>query len=83
MNTQVFQDFSLYPLKKYINSGIKATINTDNRTVSDTNYEKEIEFLGKFTPLTIYEIKISNLNAIEGAFISREEKDELIKRLNS
>ena len=83
MNTQVFQDFSLYPLKKYINSGIKATINTDNRTVSDTNYEKEIEFLGKLTPLTIEEIKISNLNAIEGAFISREEKDELIKRLNS
>lgn len=83
MNTQVFRDFSIYPLKNYIDSGIKATINTDNRTVSDTNYQKEINFLDRYTPLTVDEIKLSNINAIEGAFISKEEKNELIKRLNS
>lgn len=83
MNTQVFRDFSIYPLKKYIDNGVKATINTDNRTVSDTNYQKEIEFLDRYTPLTIEEIKLSNLNAVEGAFISKTEKEELIKRLNS
>lgn len=83
MNTQVFRDFSVYPLKYYLDSGIKATINTDNRTVSDTNYQKEINFLDRYTPLTVDEIKLSNINAIEGAFISKEEKNELIKRLNS
>lgn len=80
-NTQVFHDFHDYPLKTYLNSGIKATINTDNRTVSDTNYEREINFLEKYTPLTLEEIKLANINAVEGAFISEEEKKELIKKL--
>jgi adenosine deaminase len=82
MNTQVFRDFSIYPLKNYIDSGIKATINTDNRTVSDTNYQKEINFLDRYTPLTLEEIYLANKNAIKGAFISKEEKKELLKKLN-
>lgn len=80
-NTNVFKDFKDYPLKNYLNSGVKATINTDNRTVSDTNYQKEINFLDRFTPLSLEEIKTSNINAINGAFISQEEKEELLKLL--
>lgn len=80
-NTNVFDDFTNYPLKKYIADGVRATLNTDNRTVSNTNYQKEIDFLDRFTPLTIEEIMISNNNAIEGAFITREEKDELLTKL--
>lgn len=82
INTQIFHDFHDYPLKTYLNNGLKATINTDNRTVSNTNYQKEIDFLEKYTPLTLEEIYLANKNAIEGAFISKEEKEELLKKLN-
>ncbi len=82
LNTQIFHDFHDYPLKTYLNNGLKATINTDNRTVSNTNYQKEIDFLEKYTPLTLEEIYLANKNAIEGAFISKEEKEELLKKLN-
>ncbi len=82
LNTQIFHDFHDYPLKTYLNNGLKATINTDNRTVSNTNYQKEIDFLEKYTPLTLEEIYLANKNAIEGAFISKEEKKELLKKLN-
>lgn len=81
LNTHVFKDFKEYPLKSYLNNGIKATINTDNRTVSDTNYQKEIDFLERYTSLTLDEIKLANKNAIEGAFISEEQKIELLKKL--
>jgi len=81
LNTQIFKDFHDYPLKNYLNEGLKATINSDNRTVSDTNYQKEIDFLEKFTPLSLEEIKLANKNALEGAFISKHEKEQLIKRL--
>ncbi len=82
LNTQIFHDFHDFPLKTYLNNGLKATINTDNRTVSNTNYQKEIDFLEKYTPLTLEEIYLANKNAIEGAFISKEEKEELLKKLN-
>lgn len=82
LNTQIFNDFHDYPLKTYLNTGLMATINTDNRTVSDTNYQKEIDFLEKYTPLTLEEIYLANRNAVEGAFISKEEKEELLKKLN-
>ena len=81
LNTHIFKDFHEYPLKTYLNEGLKATINTDNRTVSDTNYQKEIDFLERYTPLSLDEIKLANKNAVEGAFISKEEKEQLIKRL--
>lgn len=82
LNTQIFHDFHDYPLKTYLNEGLKATINTDNRTVSDTNYQREIDFLEKYTPLSLEEIYLANRNAVEGAFISNEEKEELLKKLN-
>lgn len=81
LNTQIFEDFHDYPLKFYLNEGLKATINTDNRTVSNTCYQKEIDFLNSYTPLTIDEILLANKNAIEGAFITESEKKELYKKL--
>lgn len=81
LNTQIFRDFHDYPLKTYLNEGIKATINTDNRTVSNTCYQKEVDFLEKYTPLTFDEIMLANRNAIDGAFITETEKKELYKKL--
>jgi len=81
-NTQAIPDFYKYPLKKYIQEGLKACLNTDNRTVSNTNYIKELEFLDKFNPLNEEEIKMASKNAIEGAFIGEIRKLELLKKLD-
>lgn len=82
MNTQIFDDFYEYPFKNYLNKGIKVTINTDNRTVSNTNFKKEIEVLEKYNSIDKNEIIKSIKNSIYGAFISDKEKDILLKKLD-
>ena len=79
--TNALEDFKKYPLKSYLDYGLKVCLNTDNKTVSNTNYNKEIEFLEAYTPLTEEDICRMSENAIRGAFISREEKERLLKKL--
>ncbi len=81
-DTNAIEDFYKYPLKDYVNEDILACLNTDNRTVSNTNYVKELEFLEKYRPMEEREIKLFTLNAIKGAFISEYEKGKLIEKLN-
>lgn len=76
-DTGAIEDFSKYPILFYLNRGISVSLNTDNRTVSNTNYNKEVEFLKKWLPLKLDDIKKFNLNAIEAAFISDKEKQYL------
>ncbi|MBN2618567.1 MAG: adenosine deaminase [Spirochaetales bacterium] len=80
-NTNAIIDFDKYPLREYLDLGLNVTLNSDNRTVSNTNFNKEIEFLRKHIRLTDKDILKMNINAINSAFISDEEKIELIKLL--
>lgn len=80
-HTRAIEDFDKYPLKDYLQDGIRATLNTDNRTVSDTNYVKELEFLDRHRALSDEEILKCSVNAVMGAFISEERKAELISKL--
>lgn len=43
--TKAIRDWSDYPLKNYMDAGIKVSINTDNRTVSNTTLTKELEII--------------------------------------
>lgn len=44
-HTKAISDWSDYPLKDYMDAGIKVSINTDNRTVSNTTLTKELEII--------------------------------------
>ena len=57
------------------------TINTDNRTVSNTNLNREYELLKDTFGFTDEDFLQFNMNAIEAAFISDDEKEELRKEL--
>lgn len=69
-----------HPIKMLLDEGIKVTVNTDNMTVSDTSIDKEYELL-RTIGITDRDIKIMQRNAIEGAFISQEEKEKLLLEL--
>ncbi|WP_409967846.1 adenosine deaminase [Bengtsoniella intestinalis] len=71
-----------YPLAEFLQAGICATVNTDNRTVSDTSLSKEFSFLQDrfgFTPEDLR--KVTN-NAITCAFASDDVKQSLWKQVN-
>lgn len=81
IDTNIFPSFAEHPVGRLIDSGVSVTINTDNRTVSNTNLSKEYELLNEFLGFEESDFFKLNLVAIEHAYISEEEKNMLIEEL--
>lgn len=81
IQTNVLENFDNYPIKKFLEMGIKVSLNSDNRTVSNTNYDKERALLKEKFGFTDIDIKKLNKNAIFGAFIDMADKEKLMKKL--
>lgn len=80
-NTKAIEDFSNYPIIQYLDMGVSVTLNTDNRTVSDTNYDREVQFLREYLKLSEEQIERMNINAINHAFISDSLKTKLLEEI--
>lgn len=83
IDTKAVNSIINHPIKALVDMGVLVTINTDNRTVSNTNLCKEYELLRENFGFTDEDFLKFNLNAIECAFISEEEKQELRNKLLS
>ena len=70
-----------FPYLKMKVAGANITINTDNRTVSDTNLTKEYELYHKHFDSSVQDFYAHNKTAIEASFASDEEKEELLEKL--
>ena len=70
-----------FPYLKMKAAGANITINTDNRTVSDTNLTKEYELYHKHFDSSVQDFYAHNKTAIEASFASDEEKEELLEKL--
>lgn len=81
VQTKVCDKFKNHPIKKMYDLGISLSVNTDNRTVSNTNLNREYELLKDTFGFTDEDFLQFNMNAIEAAFISDDEKEELRKEL--
>jgi len=77
LDTNLVDDISKHPIKRLVDAGVLVSINTDNRTVSNTSLNYEYELLRDNFGFTDEEFIKFNLNAIDGAFISENEKNEL------
>lgn len=81
LNTNIFEDYSDIPLKKFIDYGIIVTVNSDNMTVSKTNARKEMQHLIESHNLSKEQVKKLLLNSVNASFLSKEEKEELKKNV--
>lgn len=78
LNTKIFKKIDSYPLKTLLSKKIKATLNCDNMTVSNTNLPKEFKLLESKTGLTKLDEHQLLLNSINAAFASDQEKNRLL-----
>ena len=69
LQTKAVESESQYPLREFLDNGIKVTINTDNRTVSNTTVTKELQFIQEHYRITDEEIRLMMINAVDTAFI--------------
>lgn len=69
---------AIYPLRKYFDSGLKVTINTDNPGISRTNITKEYLFASEIANLSKLDIIKLIRNSFQGVFVSKDEKKQLL-----
>ncbi len=81
LQTKAVQSTAQYPIREFFNAGLKVSINTDNRTVSNTTLTKELQFIQKTYGITDEEILLLMNNAVETAFAGEEVKEKLYRKL--
>ncbi len=74
------QEFETYPLKDYLNMGLKVCVNTDNPGISRTNASLELHRAARLTPdgLSRWDILQLIKNGFSSAFISFNKRREIL-----
>ena len=79
LQTKAVESTKDYPMREFLNAGLKVTANTDNRTVSNTTLTKELEFIQKNYGITDEEIHLMMRNAVDVAFADDAVKERMLK----
>jgi len=79
VQTKAVNQFRDHPLYDFHRDGIKITINTDNRTVSDTTMAKECELVWNEFAMSDEDYREIYMNSVEACFASDEVKEGLKK----
>lgn len=82
LQTKAVQSTAEYPLREFLDAELKVSINTDNRTVSNTSLAKELEFVQKTYGVSDEEIRKMMQNAVETAFARDDVKEKVWKWIN-
>ena len=82
MQTKAVKNINEYPIREFLNADLPVTINTDNRTVSNTTLTKEFEFIQNNFDISDEEIFLMTRNAIDTAFASDDVKNKLLDIVN-
>lgn len=82
VQTNVVDEYKNHPIKKLMEIGVKVTVNTDNRTVSNVTLSDEYDKLVKYFNFTKEDFYILNKNAIEAAFLPTEIKQKIMYELD-
>lgn len=81
VDTKAVSSYENHPIKKLYEKGVKVTINTDDRTVSNISLTNEYKKLKECFAFSDKDFLNMNINAIQAAFITGEEKKKYITML--
>ena len=81
VHTKNVDNYLNHPIKKLMNNNVKVCLNTDNVTVSNISLINEYLKLYNMFGFNLDDFKKMNLNAINYAFISESEKEELRRKI--
>ena len=81
IQTKAVKRFEDHPVRLYYDLGLRITLNTDNRLVSNTTLTKEFMIAHKYYGFTLEEIKDIIIQSFKSAFIPYREKRSLLKQV--
>lgn len=81
VQTGAVKDLSTHPLKLYYDLGLRVTINTDNRLITDTTVSKELWLAHTQMGLSLTDVKRMILNGVKAAFLPFHIKQQYVRRM--
>ncbi len=80
VQTRACPDFASHPIRFYYDYGLRVTVNTDNRLMSDTTVTREFQICHEHLGFTWPEIKDLVIYGFKSSFLSYREK---VRHINS
>ena len=83
IQTKAAPSFRKHPLKFYYDYGLRITINTDNRLISNTTITKELHLAAKYANWNMEDLKTVIVAGFKSAFLPMREKAILLNMVNA
>ncbi|MHB8875473.1 MAG: adenosine deaminase [Myxococcaceae bacterium] len=82
VQTGAVPSLASHPLKFYFDYGLRVTINTDNRLITDTTVTKELWLAHKELGLTLEDLTTIIVSGFKSAFLPFREKQDVLRDVN-
>ena len=82
IQTSVVAEMKLHPLRLFYDLGVRVSLNTDNRLITDTTMTKELMLAHQHLRFTLEELKILIVQGFKSAFLPYKSKRALLVRVN-
>jgi adenosine deaminase len=82
VQTGAIRDLPSHPLKLYYDLGLRVTVNTDNRLVTDTTVSKELWLCHSQMGLTLKDLKQIVLSGFKSAFLPFHVKQQYLRKVS-
>jgi adenosine deaminase len=76
-------DWQSHPLKFYFDVGLRVTVNTDNRLITDTSVTKELLLAHERMGFTLPDLCTVLVQGFKSAFLPFREKQDLLRQVNA
>ncbi|MBN2694837.1 adenosine deaminase [bacterium] len=81
VQTGAVQNIKTHPVRFYYDLGIRVTINTDNRLITDTTVTDELYLLHTVFKFSVEDLRNVIINGFKSAFLPYRQKQELLKNV--
>jgi len=81
VQTGAVKDLGTHPLKLYFDLGLRVTINTDNRLITDTSVSRELYLVHREMGVPFADIKAMILAGFKSSFQPFHEKQAMLRRV--
>ncbi|MBF2052377.1 MAG: adenosine deaminase [Candidatus Sericytochromatia bacterium] len=79
LQTKAVDKLENHPLKKYYDMGLRVTINTDNRMVSNTTVTDELWLAARLFEFDLHDLANILINGFKSAFLPHNKKTRLLR----
>jgi adenosine deaminase len=83
VQTGAVEDIASHPFKFYLDFGLRVTINTDNRLITDTTVTKELFIVAREFGLTVNDIRNVLIAGFKSAFLTFHDRAQLVRKVQN